>query len=103
MSLRVLRSVCICIFLAGIPAMIVSSIRGNNEGYVVTFGVLTAIAAIILIAVAAATKTPRIDVFSDALAEKIEARVNELVAQGANEDTARQLVRQTIDLVRGSE
>ncbi len=61
------------------------------------------IAAIILIAVASATKTPRIDVFSDALAEKIEARVNELVAQGANEDTARQLVRQTIDLVRGSE
>ncbi|MSO59147.1 MAG: hypothetical protein EXQ63_02350 [Ilumatobacteraceae bacterium] len=83
--------------------MIISSIRGNNEGYVVSFGLITAIAAIILITAAATTKNPRIDVFTDVLAEKIELRVNELITQGANEDTARQLVRQTIDLVRGSE
>ncbi len=103
MSLRLIRYLCLCIFLAGVPAMIVSSIRGNNAGYVVTFGLTTALAAVILIAAAAATKSPRIDVFSDALAEKIESRVNELITQGADEDTARQLVRQTIDLVRGSQ
>ena len=67
MSLRVLRSVCICIFIAGIPAMIVSSIRGNNEGYVVTFGVVTAIAAIILIAVAS------VDVIVPALTRSLKS------------------------------
>jgi hypothetical protein len=40
-------------------------------------------------------------VFSDALAERIEVRIAELVAQGADEETARQLVKDTISLVRG--
>jgi hypothetical protein len=65
MSLRLIRTLCFGAFLAGLPAIIVSSIRGNNEGWVLTFGMITAIAAIILMAVTATTSTKRLDVFNE--------------------------------------
>ena len=100
--MKAIRLLCAAVFIACVPGMIVSSIAGNNEGVVVTFGMCLAVAAIVLLAVSAADRGPRVDVFSEALAEKVEARVAELVRQGANEETARALVRETISHVRGN-
>jgi hypothetical protein len=89
--------------LSGIPALIVSSIRGNNEGWVLTFGMFSAVAAIILMAVSAATSTKRIDAFDDVVAERVEQRIRMLVEAGANETDVRNLVRESMSLVRGQE
>jgi hypothetical protein len=103
MSLRLIRTLCFGAFLAGLPAIIVSSIRGNNEGWVLTFGMITAIAAIILIAVTATTSTKRIDVFNEIEAERVELRIRQLVEAGANEVEVRALVRDALNLSRGEQ
>lgn len=103
MSLKLIKIGCFGLFLAGIPAIIVSSIRGNNEGWVLTFGMITAVAALILIAVSSVTTNKRIDAFNEVLAERIEQRVRGLVQSGANEDDVRALVRDSIDLARGQQ
>jgi metal-dependent amidase/aminoacylase/carboxypeptidase family protein len=103
MALRLIRSICFTLFVAGIPALIVSSIRGNNAGWVITFGMITAFAAVILIAVSATTSTKRIDAFDDVVAERVEQRIRTLVEAGANETEVRSLVRDTIDLSRGQQ
>ncbi len=94
---------CFALFLAGIPAIIISSIRGNNEGWVLTFGMITAVAALILIAVSSVTTNKRIDAFNEVLAERLEQRVQQLVQAGANEDEVRALIRESIDLARGQQ
>ena len=98
---RFLRPVCAVIFVAGIAGIIVSSVNGNNAGWVLSIGMVTAVAAIILIAVTATSHRPRIDVFDDAIAERIEQRVRVLVSQGASEEEARSLVRDAVAMVRG--
>ena len=98
---RFLRPACAVVFVAGIAGIIVSSINGNNNGWVLLFGMCTALAAVILIAVTAATPRQRIDAFDDAIAERIEQRVQALVAQGADEADARALVRDALQMVRG--
>ena len=103
MSLRLIRSTCFALFLAGIPALIVSSIRGNNEGWVLTFGMITAIAAIILMAVSATTSTSKLDAFEEVAAERVETRIRQLIEAGADESEVRALVRETIDLTRGQQ
>ena len=103
MALRLIKIVCFGLFLAGIPAIIVSSINGNNEGWVLTFGMMTAVAALILIAVSSVTTNKRIDAFNDVLAEQVEQRVQQLVQAGANEDEVRALVRDSINLARGQQ
>lgn len=101
MFVRVLRPVCGVIFVAGIAGIIVTSINGNNAGWVLTIGMVTAVAAVILIAVTAALPRPRIDVFDDVVAERIEQRIAALVAAGADEAEARALVRDALEMVRG--
>jgi hypothetical protein len=54
-------------------------------------------------AVSATTATRRIDVFDDAMAERVEQRIRTLVEAGADETDIRQLVRDTIDLARGQQ
>ena len=103
MSLKLIKIGCFGLFLGGIPAIIVSSIRGNNEGWVLTFGMITAVAALILIAVSSVTTNKRIDAFNEVLAERVEQRVQGLVQSGANEDDVRALVRDSIDLARGQQ
>jgi low affinity Fe/Cu permease len=103
MALKIIKVVCFVIFLSGIPALIVSSIAGNNEGWVVTFGMVTAVAALILIAVSAVTAKTRIDTFDEVIAERIEQRVRELVATGAPEADVRALIRDAIELSRGQQ
>ena len=102
-SLRLIRITCLTLMIAGIPALIVSSIRGNNEGWVLTFGMISAVAAIILMAVSAATSTKRLDAFDDVVAERVEQRIRMLVEAGANESDVRNLVRESMSLVRGQE
>ncbi|CAB4648126.1 unannotated protein [freshwater metagenome] len=102
-SLRLIRITCLTLMLSGIPALIVSSIRGNNEGWVLTFGMISAVAAIILMAVSAATSTKRLDAFDDVVAERVEQRIRMLVEAGANETDVRNLVRESMSLVRGQE
>ena len=103
MSLKLIPFVCFTLFLAGIPSLIVSSILGNNEGWVLTFGMITAVAAIILIAVTATTSTKRIDVFNEIEAERVELRIRQLVEAGANEVEVRSLVRDALNLSRGEQ
>jgi len=98
---RFLRPACAVVFVGGIAGIIVSSINGNNNGWVLLFGMSTAAAAVILIAVTAASPRPRIDVFDDVVAERIEQRVQALVASGADEEQARALVRDALEMVRG--
>lgn len=101
LAARFLRPVCAVIFVAGIAGIIVSSVNGNNAGWVLTIGTFTAVAALVLIAVTATSQRPRIDVFEEAIAERIEQRVQLLVSQGASEDEARALVRDAVAMVRG--
>lgn len=103
MALKLIKGACLAIFLAGIPSLIVSSIAGNNEGWVVTFGMVTAVAAVILIAVSAVSARHRIDVFDDVIAERIEQRVRTLVDAGAPEQEVRALIRDSLDLARGQQ
>ena len=102
-SLRLIRISCLTLMLSGIPALIVSSIRGNNEGWVLTFGMISAIASIIFMAVSAATSTKRLDAFDDVVAERVEQRIRMLVEAGANETDVRNLVRESMSLVRCQE
>ena len=103
MSLRIIRTMCFGLFLAGIPSLIISSIAGNNEGWVLTFGMITAIAAIILMAVTATTSSRRLDAFNEVAAERVEQRIRHLIEAGANEAEVRSLVRDTLDLSRGQQ
>jgi len=102
-SLRLIRVSCITLMISGIPALIVSSIAGNNEGWVLTFGMISAIAAIIFMAVSAATSAKRLDAFDEVVAERVEQRIRMLVEAGADETDVRNLVRDTMNLTRGQE
>ena len=78
MTLRVLRWAVIAICVVGIAGMIIGSIADNNNGVVVTFGLITAVSIIVLMAVATtarsleAKQTAAAEV-DEALAEEIEA------------------------------
>ncbi|MDA2957944.1 MAG: hypothetical protein O3B66_06905, partial [Actinomycetota bacterium] len=79
-----------------------TSINGNNEGWVLTIGMVSAVTAILLIVTSAVASTRRIPVFVDADAELVETRVRELVDSGADEHLVRELVKLSVKLGRGS-
>lgn len=87
--------------VSGIPALIVSSIAGNNEGWVITFGMVSAVASLLLMTISVASSSRRIDAFDDVIAERIEYQVRSLVANGADETAVRALVRDAVELSRG--
>ena len=103
MAAKLIRIVCFGIFLAGVPGIIVTSIVSNNNGGIVTIGMCMVAAAIVLITMSATTSTKKLDAFNEVAAERIEVRVQALVAAGANEQEVRALVRDTIDLTRGQQ
>ena len=88
-------------FVASIAGLIISSIAGNNEGWVVTIGVVSAVTAIVLIVSSAVVSSKRIPAFSEVEAERIEEQVRRLVATGADETDVRELVKTSIRLGRG--
>jgi Na+/melibiose symporter-like transporter len=100
-SVRIIRWACAGIFVACIAGLIISSIAGNNAGWVLTIGMVGVAAAIILIVVSLVTNSQRLPVFSEVRAEALEQRIAVLVAGGADENEIRDLVRDAVELGRG--
>jgi hypothetical protein len=123
-SPRAIRRIVYVIFLTGVAGIIVGSIQENN-GFAITFGVITAFAALILIIVtsvappgslrtsprqpSAASPGPtdpapgaRRAVFDEAIAADVEVRIEALVEAGADEAEIRRLVRLAIELGRSA-
>jgi dipeptide/tripeptide permease len=101
MPLRVIRIAVIGLCAIGIAGMIISSVAGNNNGWVVTFGLLTAISIVVLMAFSAANRggIPSRPV-DESVAERVEGRIRELVEAGADETAVRDLVGDAVRLGR---
>lgn len=102
MSLRVLRTICAAIFVCGIAGLIISSVAGNNNGVVLTVGLITAVAAIALLAASSVVRREPIDAFEEADAEQLEVQMQQLIDAGASEADVRGLVRDAMRLGRRS-
>ncbi|HEX4905240.1 MAG TPA: hypothetical protein VFU93_07305 [Acidimicrobiales bacterium] len=89
----VLKVVLRLVAAAGIPGIIAGSIA-ENDAVAITFGSITAVAALGLILVTAATSAPA----ADAIGETLEARIAGLVAAGADERDVRDLVGDAVRL-----
>ncbi len=100
-SLRVIRIACAITFVASIAGLIISSIAGNNAGWVISIGLVAAIAAVVLIVASLVASQLRLPEFSEARAEEVERFVARLVEDGADESTVRELVRASVHLGRG--
>ncbi|MFZ4519937.1 MAG: hypothetical protein ACOYOP_16220 [Microthrixaceae bacterium] len=102
MDPRLVRRLVIVVFVGGIAGMIVGSIADNN-GTAITFGLITAVAAICLILVTSVGATASATVtFDEAEAEAMERRIQALVDDGADEDELRELVRRAVLLGRSA-
>jgi hypothetical protein len=104
MPLRVIRTVVIALCAGGIVGMIVASVAGNNNGWVVTFGLITAASVVLLMAFSASARSAAADRDrgpDEALAEQVEGRIHDLVETGADEAAVRDLVRDAVRLGRG--
>lgn len=106
-SPRLVRRIVLVVFVVGIGGMIAGSIMDTN-GFAITFGLLTAVAALALVlvtsvsppeALSGASAAPVVD---ERLAADVEARIAELVAAGADEDTVRRLVGRAVEMGRGA-
>ena len=100
MPLRVIRLVVIVLCAGGIVGMIVASVAGNNTGWVVTFGLLTAASVIVLMAFSASNRAASSGAPDEELAEQVEHRIRALVETGADETDLRDLVRAAVQLGR---
>ncbi|HNJ98035.1 MAG TPA: hypothetical protein PLV13_07920 [Ilumatobacteraceae bacterium] len=98
MARRWLPRVCAAIFVAGIAGIIIASINGNNAGVILTIGFVIVLAAVALLTMGAVAAKGRIDAFDEAAAERLEAQVAAVVAQGADEADVRALVRDAMRL-----
>ena len=98
MSPRVVRGVLIGVCGAGIAGMIVTSIV-DSPGGALTFGLITAAAAVGMILVTAVT-TGGVARGDEELAAELEERVEALVAAGADESMTRDIVRRAVQLGR---
>jgi hypothetical protein len=79
----------------GIAGMIISTIAtDNNNGWVMSFGLLAAVSMMVLIV--ASSVRPGITATHEHLAEKIETGVGGLVANGASEADVRKLVADAV-------
>jgi len=101
-AVRVIRAVCIVCFVGGIAGMDAGRPPDNNIGAVLTAGIISAIAAIVLLAVSTVAAQRRLAEFDDADAEILEHGIRRLADSGADESAVRDLVRRAIDLGRRS-
>jgi hypothetical protein len=99
-ALKRIRIVCAAIFVAGIAGIIVTSIVSNNNGGIITIGLITSIAAVVLLTASTIATNKHIDAFDEVAAEQLEQQVSALIASGADEDALREAVRAAIDLGR---
>lgn len=102
MTVAAIRFAVIGVCVIGIAGMIVGSIADNNNGVVVTFGLLTAMAIVVLMAVSAAVRATQreLTAVDESVAVSVEQRVNSLVDAGADEAALRELVREASRLRR---
>jgi hypothetical protein len=106
-SPRLVRRVVLCVFVLGIAGMIAGSIADNN-GTAITFGLITAVAALGLVLVTSVSPPgslakPGTAVTTEAderLAADLEDRIGALVADGADEEAVRKLVGRAVELGR---
>ena len=117
MSPRTVRRLVIGVFVIGIAGMIAGSIADNN-GFAITFGLITAAAAVGLILVSAVappgsfgpaeprgfrrSSEPDARPVDEAAAALVEEQVGQLVSAGADEGQVRELVRRAVTLGRRS-
>ena len=99
-AVRMIRAVCVLCFVGGIAGMIVASLADNNIEAVLSAGVITAMAALVLLAVSTVTTTRRTAEFDEADAEILEHGIRRVVDSGAEESVVRDLVRRAITLGR---
>ena len=99
-ALKRIRILCAVIFVAGIAGIIVTSIVSNNNGGIITSGLITSIAAVVLLTASTIATNKHIDAFDEVAAEQLEQQVSALIASGADEDALREAVRAAIDLGR---
>lgn len=99
-AVRAIRVVCLVCFVGGIASMIAASLADNNIGAVLTAGSISAIAAIVLLAVSTVATTRRSVEFDEADAEVLETNIRRIVDAGANDTNVRDLVRRAIELGR---
>ena len=100
MTLGRLRLLVAVVGAGGIVGMIVGSIADNNNGVVVTSGLIAGVAAIVLIAANAVAGDRVYGTVDEIQAERIEEEVRALVDAGANESALRDLVRRAVRLGR---
>jgi dipeptide/tripeptide permease len=103
MPLSAVRYVVIGLCVVGIVGMIVASVAGNNNGWVITFGLVAVVSIVVLMAFSAASRntsaaTSGVD---EAVAERVEQQIRSLVETGADETAVRDLVRDAVRLGRG--
>jgi multisubunit Na+/H+ antiporter MnhB subunit len=98
MSAKAVRRAVVAVFVLGVAGIIAFSISDDPDAALAS-GLLTAAAAVVLIAVTAVI-TPRRAADPEALAERLEDRVSALVAAGADEAEVRRLVRDAVALGR---
>lgn len=101
MDPKILRRLVLVVFVGGIAGMIVGSIADNN-GIAITFGLITAVAAICLMLVTSVAARDQAVVFDERRAEEMESRIQSLVHDGADEDSLRALVRDAVVLGRSA-
>ncbi len=99
-AVRTIRISCAVIFVLGIAGMIISSIAGNNVGVVTTIGIMTAIAALVLLIASVSSSPVRLDAFNEANAQILERQIVELIKSGTNETALRSIVRDATKLGR---
>jgi hypothetical protein len=99
MVIRILRLVVAAIFVGGIAGMIVASVQDNNNGAVVTCGLITAVTSLMLMSFTFSARQPKL--VDEDVARRVEGQVAGLVRAGADEDEVRSLVRDAVRLGRG--
>jgi len=103
MPLAAVRYVVIGLCAVGIVGMIVASVAGNNNGWVVTFGLVAAVSIVVLMAFSAASRTAPTSTgaVDETVAARVEQQIRSLVETGADETAVRDLVRDAVRLGRG--
>jgi multisubunit Na+/H+ antiporter MnhB subunit len=96
MQPRGLRRALIAVCVGGIAGMIVASVL-DSPGGALTFGLVTAVAALGMILLTAVT-TGGSALEDDDLGQAVEEQVRQLVAGGADEHVVRALLRDAIRL-----